>query len=179
MFAEEIKELTEILKVKKNELKRVERQFVRLKNEVETVEIKIEKLEELSNIEGLNVEKSDGKIKKCKAIEIVNREKNKGLKSRDVIFSNRNKTTGEWWVEPTPKKFGKILNLLLNDRERNKLYLFEIPKEKYSSPNEKFKYREDKGLYSIKIDGNDIHEFKDELGSGVCFGKYLKDTIDY
>lgn len=179
MFIEEIEELTEKLKDKKNELKKVERQFVRLKNEVETVEIKIEKLKQLNDIRGLNVKISDGKIKKCKAIEIVNREKNRGLKSRDVIFSNRNKTTGEWWLEPTPKKFKNTLQILLNDREKNKLYLFEIPKEKYSSPNEIFKYRKDKGLYSIKIDGNDIDEFRDELGSGVCFGQYLKDTIDY
>jgi len=179
MFTEEIEELKERLKIKKNELKRIERRFIQLKNKIETVEIKIEKLKELTDIENLNIEKSDKKIKKCKAIEIVNREKNKKLKSRDVIFSNKNKTTGEWWLEPTPKKFEKTLNLLLNDRKVNKLYLFEIPKEKYSSPNEIFKYRKDKGLYSIKIDGNDINEFRDELGIGMCFREYLKDIIDY
>lgn len=179
MFAREIAELVEWLEIKKNQLKIVEKKFIQLKNEIETVEIKVEKLKELNYNQDLNLGRPNSKIKKSKALEIVNREKNIGLKSRDVIFSNRNKTTGEWWFEPTPKKFKNTLHILLNNREKNKLYLFKIPKDKYTCPSNIFKYRKDKDLYSIKINGNDLEKFKDELGSGVCFSEYLKDIIDY
>lgn len=129
--------------------------------------------------EPLNTKELNGKIKKGEAIEIVNRQKNKRLNSRDVIFSNRNEATGQWWFEPNPKKFEKTLQILLNDREKNKLYVFKIPKDNYLDPSDVFYYRKDKGLCSITIDGNDTHKFRDKLGSGVCFSEFLEDIIVY
>lgn len=166
MFTEEIKELTKKLKIKKDEIEKIER--------------KIETLKKMSNIdEQINITQLSTKLNKGEAIEIVNRQKNKRLNSRDVIFSNRNESTGQWWFEPNPKKFKKELQILLNDKEKNKLYLFKIPEDNYLYPEEMFYYRRDKGLCSITIDGNDIHNFKDKLGSGVCFSEFLEDIIVY
>lgn len=166
MFAEEIKELTKKLKVKKEE--------------IEKIEIKIEKLKKMSNIdESININEVNGKINKREAIEMINRYTDKRLNSMDVIFSNKNETTGQWWFEPKPKKLKKILYILLNDQRENNLYLFKIPKGTYPSPEKIFSYREEKESCTIKIDGNDIHEFKDLLGSKVCFSKFLEDIINY
>ena len=46
-------------------------------------------------------------------------------------------------------------------------------------PEDIFYYRKDKGVCSITIDGRDTRNFRDTLGSGVCFGAFLEDVIDY
>lgn len=173
------------LKIKRNELERVEKQYIQLNNEIEKVETKIEKLKEMTDTEEVTLVSPEPKfqntkkINKGEAIEIVNTHKNKRLNSRDVVFSNRNETTGQWWFEPNLKKFEKILHIILNDRKTNKLYVFKIPEDNYLYPEETFYYREDKGACSITIDGNDTHKFRDTLGSGVCFSEFLEDIIAY
>ncbi|WP_028856975.1 hypothetical protein [Psychrilyobacter atlanticus] len=166
MFTEEIKELTKKLKIKKDE--------------IEKIEIKIEKLKKMSNMnKSINITQLDTKINKGEAIEMINRCTDKRLNSMDAIFSNRNETTGQWWFEPKPKKFKKTLYILLNDQNENNLYLFRIPKKTYLYPEEIFYYRKEKSSCSIRIDGNDIHEFKDMLDSKVCFSEFLEDVIAY
>lgn len=189
MFVEEIKELMKKLIIQKNELKRVGEEYVRLNNEIKKVEKKIEKLKEMTDIEEIelvcpepklsNTRELNQKINKWQAIEIVNTQKNKKLNSRDVVFSNRNESTGQWWFEPNIKKFEKTLYIILNDRKTNKLYLFKIPENNYLHPEEKFYYRKDRSSSSITIDGNDTHKFRDTLGSGVCFSEFLEDIIAY
>lgn len=193
MFAEEIKELKKRLKLRGNE-------FEEIKKEIRELQEKIEKLEDFMDLDKIKreddiiddeiklstlirtVETRKNKnyiIKKAVAINLVNENTNLNIRSKDIIFSNKNKTTREWWFEPSLRKFRATFYIILNDEDKDKLYIFKIPKDTYLHPEEKFYYREDKGLCSIRIDGFDTLNFRDKLKSNICFKKFYTETLEY
>jgi len=165
MRTKEIKRLKNILKYREENLEE-------LKKEIEEIKEMIEILQEGSD-------NSTRDITKAIAIKLVNENTNLNIRSKDVIFSNKNKTTREWWFEPSLEKFKTTFYIILNDEDKNRLYIFKIPKNTYPNPLEKFYYRKEKGSCSIRIDGIDTLDFRDKLGSNVRFEKFRIETLEY
>jgi hypothetical protein len=118
-------------------------------------------------------------MNKAKAILQIKNSSDFKLSSTNTIFSNLTKARNVWWFEPRNEKFKSDLYLVMNDESGRKFYLFHLPANTITHPENTFRQRNDR----IRSNCSDIYipkagdSFQDE--KGFNFGPYLIDKFDY
>lgn len=97
------------------------------------------------------------------------------INDKNFTFSNRNRATGNWWCDPSYKRFKFDHFIGLYDDTREILHVFYIPANKYPEPQRVFFDRKDRGRIKITINPNS-NNFVDDF-SKIAFGDFPKEEI--
>ncbi len=115
-----------------------------------------------------------GEMRKSIAVRLFKERKNN--LSNTVTYSSKNRTTHNFWANPSFSVLKSDWSLILNDWINRKLFLFYIPEN--SIPASILYPRNDqKNLIDLQILEN-VPGFVDKI-SGFSFKKFLIDEIDY
>ncbi|MBR5806106.1 MAG: type II toxin-antitoxin system RelB/DinJ family antitoxin [Oscillospiraceae bacterium] len=114
------------------------------------------------------------KMTKNRAISLF---RNEGISfDSNVTFSSKNKSTRNYWSNPSFDLLKEDWALILNDNINNKLHLLYIPKNSIA-PHSLVSRGDNKHVIDLQILGDDI--FFTDMRSKYSFSKFLKKTIDY
>ena len=93
-----------------------------------------------------------------------------------ISYSSKNRTTFNYWSNPSFDYLEEDWSLILNDWVNRKLYLFQIPRNSISY-SELVGRNDQPNLIDLQIYENDPN-FTD-MRSGYSFRRFLADEIDY
>lgn len=117
---------------------------------------------------------SADKMTKSKAVSLF---RNEGLSFNSLVtFASKNKSTRNYWANPSFDLLNENWNLILNDNINKKLHLFYVPKNSIN-PNMFVCRADNQNVIDLQILGDDI--FFTDTRSKFSFSKYLKKTIEY
>jgi len=108
---------------------------------------------------------------KKKALLYLQKNTDYLLNNQNMVFSNMNKTSGEWWFEPSNEKFKSELFIVLYHNIENTLYMFHLPANSINNPLIQL-YQRKNGKPTITISPNDT-EFMDTKKGLISLKKYL------
>ena len=114
------------------------------------------------------------KMTKSKAVSLF---RNEGLSFNSIVtFASKNKSTRNYWANPSFDLLNENWNLILNDNINKKLHLFYIPKNSIT-PSQFVCRADNSNVIDLQILGDDV--FFTDTRSKFSFSKYLKKTISY
>ena len=114
-------------------------------------------------------------ITKSESIRLI-RESGVNIDGRFTTFASQNNGSDTYWANPSFEALEADRWIVLNDRERQTLHLFFIPRNTFNGRN--LIPRADKpNLVDIQIDYHS-HDFID-IRSKISFRRFLQKSIQY
>ncbi len=139
------------------------------------IEILTEQLEQLKNetSESDNVEE----MNKSRALALIRKHGYILANNKNTTFASKNKGANTYWANPSKKILNQTWFLILNDTQNKMLYVFEIPRNKISLDELKFRTDKTDDKIDLQLEYGNLSFI--DTRSKIEFDEYLREHISY